>query len=94
MATTRVSWPRLETVVLASRDGAALELASTGWQIRRLDHAAAPRAKTCPAEQRLKELPAEPGCYLLRDAEDRILYIGSSKSLRSSRAQLLPDSTS
>lgn len=34
-------------------------------------------------EQRLKELPAEPGCYLLRDAEDRILYIGKSKSLRS-----------
>lgn len=32
---------------------------------------------------RLKELPAEPGCYLLRDAEDRILYIGKSKSLRS-----------
>ncbi len=34
-------------------------------------------------EQRLKELPAEPGCYLLRDADDRILYIGKSKSLRS-----------
>jgi excinuclease ABC subunit C len=33
--------------------------------------------------QRLKELPAEPGCYLMRDAEDRILYIGKSKSLRS-----------
>lgn len=33
--------------------------------------------------QRLKELPAEPGCYLLRDVEDRILYIGKSKSLRS-----------
>ncbi len=32
---------------------------------------------------RLKELPAEPGCYLMRDAEDRILYIGKSKSLRS-----------
>ncbi|CAK6688156.1 excinuclease ABC subunit UvrC [Synechococcus sp. CBW1107] len=33
--------------------------------------------------QRLKELPAEPGCYLMRDVEDRILYIGKSKSLRS-----------
>ncbi len=33
--------------------------------------------------QRLKELPAEPGCYLLRDLDDRILYIGKSKSLRS-----------
>lgn len=33
--------------------------------------------------QRLKELPAEPGCYLMRDLDDRILYIGKSKSLRS-----------
>ena len=31
---------------------------------------------------RLRELPAEPGCYLMRDAGDRILYIGKSKSLR------------
>ena len=31
---------------------------------------------------RLKELPAEPGCYLLRDGEDRILYIGKAKVLR------------
>lgn len=32
--------------------------------------------------QRLRELPAEPGCYLLRDGEDRILYIGKAKVLR------------
>jgi len=31
---------------------------------------------------RLKEVPAEPGCYLLRDSEDRILYIGKAKVLR------------
>jgi len=31
---------------------------------------------------RLRELPAEPGCYLMRDAEDRILYIGKAKVLR------------
>jgi excinuclease ABC subunit C len=31
---------------------------------------------------RLKEVPAEPGCYLLRDGEDRILYIGKAKQLR------------
>ncbi|MGC6483548.1 MAG: excinuclease ABC subunit UvrC [Synechococcus sp.] len=34
-------------------------------------------------EQRLKEIPAEPGCYLMRDREDRILYVGKSKALRS-----------
>jgi excinuclease ABC subunit C len=31
---------------------------------------------------RLMEVPAEPGCYLMRDAEDRILYIGKAKVLR------------
>jgi len=32
--------------------------------------------------QRLGQIPAEPGCYLMRDAEDRILYIGKAKLLR------------
>ena len=31
---------------------------------------------------RLREVPAEPGCYLMRDREDRILYIGKAKVLR------------
>ena len=34
-------------------------------------------------ERRLKEIPPEPGCYLMRDREDRILYVGKSKKLRS-----------
>jgi excinuclease ABC subunit C len=34
-------------------------------------------------EKRLKEIPPEPGVYLMRDAGDRILYIGKSKKLRS-----------
>jgi excinuclease ABC subunit C len=33
-------------------------------------------------ESRLKEIPAEPGVYLLRDSEGEILYIGKSKKLR------------
>ena len=32
---------------------------------------------------RLKEIPSEPGVYLMRDAADNILYIGKSKKLRS-----------
>jgi excinuclease ABC subunit C len=32
---------------------------------------------------RLKEIPAEPGVYYMRDATDQILYIGKSKTLRS-----------
>lgn len=31
---------------------------------------------------RLGEIPREPGCYLMRDGEDRILYIGKAKVLR------------
>ena len=34
-------------------------------------------------EQRLQEIPPEPGVYFMRDAADRILYIGKSKKLRS-----------
>ncbi|MBE9100731.1 excinuclease ABC subunit UvrC [Vacuolonema iberomarrocanum] len=34
-------------------------------------------------EARLKELPQEPGVYLMRDGADNILYIGKSRSLRS-----------
>jgi len=34
-------------------------------------------------EKRLKEIPPESGVYLMRDAGDRILYIGKSKKLRS-----------
>jgi excinuclease ABC subunit C len=31
---------------------------------------------------RLAEIPPEPGCYLMRDGDDRILYIGKAKTLR------------
>ena len=34
-------------------------------------------------EKRLREIPKDPGCYLMRDQEDRLLYVGKSKSLRS-----------
>jgi excinuclease ABC subunit C len=33
-------------------------------------------------EQRLREIPTEPGVYLMRDGGDRLLYIGKSKKLR------------
>lgn len=33
-------------------------------------------------ETRLREIPAEPGVYLMRDGSDNILYIGKSKKLR------------
>jgi excinuclease ABC subunit C len=33
-------------------------------------------------EQRLREIPPEPGVYFMRDAQDNILYIGKSKKLR------------
>ena len=48
-----------------------------------------PSIKTLPLvkdaerlESRLKEIPAVPGVYLMRDESDRIIYIGKSKKLR------------
>lgn len=34
-------------------------------------------------ENRLKEIPPEPGVYFMRDGADRIIYIGKSRKLRS-----------
>ncbi|NWF58403.1 MAG: excinuclease ABC subunit UvrC [Fischerella sp.] len=34
-------------------------------------------------ENRLAEIPSEPGVYLMRDGSDRIIYIGKSRKLRS-----------
>jgi excinuclease ABC subunit C len=34
-------------------------------------------------ENRLKEIPAEPGVYFMKDANERIIYIGKSRKLRS-----------
>lgn len=34
-------------------------------------------------ESRLGEIPPEPGVYFMRDADDRIIYIGKSRKLRS-----------
>ncbi|NDC34796.1 MAG: excinuclease ABC subunit UvrC [Synechococcaceae bacterium WB9_2_112] len=45
--------------------------------VRRLISAA---RRGCKA--RLAEIPSEPGCYLMRDGEDRVLYIGKAKVLR------------
>lgn len=41
------------------------------------------RGKKEHIENRLKEIPAEPGVYLMRDTKGEILYIGKSKKLRS-----------
>ena len=30
----------------------------------------------------LKDIPNDPGCYLMKDNEDRLLYVGKSKKLR------------
>ena len=46
-------------------------------------HEALPLLKTPERlENRLKEIPPEPGVYLMRDATDRIVYIGKSRKLR------------
>lgn len=44
-------------------------------------------------ETRLTEIPAEPGVYLMRDGNDRIIYIGKSRKLRSRVRSYFRDST-
>ncbi|TAE55256.1 MAG: excinuclease ABC subunit UvrC [Nostocales cyanobacterium] len=44
-------------------------------------------------ETRLTEIPLEPGVYLMRDAGDRIIYIGKSRKLRSRVRSYFRDST-
>ncbi|MDB9343553.1 excinuclease ABC subunit UvrC [Nodularia spumigena CS-586/05] len=43
-------------------------------------------------ENRLAEIPPEPGVYFMRDGEDRIIYIGKSKKLRSRVRSYFQDS--
>ncbi|MTJ50744.1 excinuclease ABC subunit UvrC [Dolichospermum sp. UHCC 0259] len=44
-------------------------------------------------ENRLGEIPAEPGVYLMRDGSDRLIYIGKSRKLRSRVRSYFRDST-
>ena len=44
-------------------------------------------------ENRLGEIPPEPGGYLLRDGSDRLIYIGKSRKLRSRVRSYFRDST-
>src|SRR5437868_11889848 len=34
-------------------------------------------------EERLKRLPARPGCYIFKDKDGNVLYVGKAASLRS-----------
>ena len=45
-------------------------------------------------EKKLKSLPASPGCYLFRDAQARVLYVGKAKSLRARVRSYFQDGSS
>ena len=36
-----------------------------------------------PAAEKVKSFPTEPGVYLMKDAEGRVIYVGKAKNLRS-----------
>ncbi len=62
----------------------------TGTQADQFLTSVTPATKTLPLVKdpdrlthRLKEMPPEPGVYFMRDAGDRIIYIGKSRQLRS-----------
>src|SRR3954453_9319268 len=35
-----------------------------------------------PPEEKVKQFPAAPGVYLMKDAQGRVLYVGKAKNLR------------
>lgn len=58
---------------------------ATETRARDLRHAMASGLLQNPdrLEARLREVPLEPGCYLMRDRDSHVLYIGKAKKLRS-----------
>src|SRR5882724_8238376 len=44
--------------------------------------------------QKLENLPASPGCYLFRDKQNAVLYVGKAKSLRSRVRSYFQDASS
>jgi excinuclease ABC subunit C len=44
--------------------------------------------------QKLESLPASPGCYIFRDKQNAVLYVGKAKSLRSRVRSYFQDSSS
>ncbi|MGC4092325.1 MAG: excinuclease ABC subunit UvrC [Polyangiaceae bacterium] len=49
---------------------------------------------TDPLEDKLGLLPAAPGCYIFRDTQGEVLYVGKAKSLRSRVRSYFQDSNS
>ena len=45
-------------------------------------------------EDKLAALPARPGCYIFRDKQSRVLYVGKAKNLRSRVRSYFQASTS
>jgi len=74
----RCSWPEVMKTAVLHRDGAALELAATGWQygLSRRRPCRKDPAGWSSASKRLQPNRAD---YLLRDAEDRSSTIGKSR---------------
>lgn len=55
-------------------------------EVRRMENQAPPSSSSSPTRLRLldeaKSAPTDPGVYLMRDAEDTILYVGKAKNIR------------
>jgi excinuclease ABC subunit C len=47
-----------------------------------------------PLEQKLESLPVQPGCYLFKDKNGAVLYVGKAKSLRSRVRSYFQDGSS
>ncbi|MBN2310011.1 MAG: excinuclease ABC subunit UvrC [Candidatus Hydrogenedentes bacterium] len=63
-----------------------MEMPSEIASLERIDLGGAPAARRSPdeflASFDLDRVPAEPGCYLMHDRHDRVVYVGKAKNLR------------
>jgi excinuclease ABC subunit C len=76
--------PRLSRTHITMQSMAALDLVCPKSCIAMTTPKTQPLIKDSERlNQRLKEIPVEPGVYFMRDTSDNILYIGKSKKLRS-----------
>ena len=55
-----------------------------GWGLDNADpHPPIPNTRTqMSLEEKLSNLPTQPGCYLFRDKKSKIIYVGKAKNLR------------
>src|SRR5918912_711316 len=78
-ATAQRPWCRLQSTTTGAT---ARRSSSDRMRIQCISGVLTPMANA-RIEERLKRLPARPGCYIFKDKDGNVLYVGKAASLRS-----------